>query len=71
MHFTKALLTETRNIRGAFSGISRAFGDIDKAIEAGDMATARLLLRRVRIALESARREEKPFFRIDKDRSGR
>jgi len=64
-------LTETRSIRGAFSGISRAFGDIDKAIEAGDMAKARLLLHRVQIALESVKRDETPVWRVDKRRPSR
>ena len=71
MYFTKTLLLETRSLRGAFSGISRAFDDIDKAVEAGDMAKARLLLRRIQIALESVKRDETPHWRVDKDRTSR
>ena len=71
MYFTKTILRETRSLRGTFSGISRAFDDIDKAVEAGDMAKARLLLRRIQIALESLRRDETPHWRVDKDRSSR
>jgi hypothetical protein len=69
MEFTKTLLRETRSVRGAFSGISRAFDDIDKAVEAGDLTKARVLLRRIQIALESLRRDETPHWRVDKDRS--
>jgi hypothetical protein len=71
MYLTSALLWETRSLRGAFSGISRAFGDVDKAIEAGDMAKARLLLRRIEIALESTKGDQKPTWRVDKSRSPR
>jgi hypothetical protein len=71
MHFTSAILRETRSLRGAFSVISRAFDDVDKAIEAGDMPKARLLLRRIQIALESIEGDQKPTWRVDQSRLSR